>query len=138
MFINSSPKATTLVIIIGLITLYSSSLTFARQIPRDRVLTDNEAEIRLGFNGNEFERFRRPDVEYEQELKEHISREHSDDRFYKCDQCDKVLERKMKLSNHIRIHSSNINKKCENCGQYFKIGSIHNHVKIMIKVFQLT
>ena len=70
MFINSSPKATTLVIIIGLITLYSSSLTFARQIPRDRVLTDNEAEIRLGFNGNEFERFRRPDVEYEQELKE--------------------------------------------------------------------
>ena len=63
-----------------------------------------------------------------EELKEHIRREHSDDRLVKCDQCDKVLEGKKKLSNHMRIHSSNIKKKCENYGQYLKIGSNHNHV----------
>ena len=68
-FINASWKPSSLVIIIALSTISSSGSTFAREI-RDRMLTENDAELRLGFNGNEFERFIRPNVEYEHELKD--------------------------------------------------------------------
>lgn len=71
MFVNPSTKATSLAILVALITTYLSGLSFARTISNKQV-TDNESEIRLGFDegGSEFKRLIRPSEVYENQLNE--------------------------------------------------------------------
>ena len=71
MFFNTSPKATSLPILFGIIAIYLSGLSSARTIS-NKQLADNEAEIRLGFGegGFEFKRLTRPNEVYENQLKE--------------------------------------------------------------------
>ena len=58
-------------IILALIAIYLTALTSARTINSKQV-TDNEAEIRLGFgeDGFEFIRLTRPSEAYENQLKQ--------------------------------------------------------------------
>jgi len=53
MLFNASPEATTLVLFLTLLSIYATDLTSGRTI-NDRQITQNEAEIRLGFDGNDF------------------------------------------------------------------------------------
>ena len=61
MLFNVTPQVTTLVIFVTLLSIYSIDVTSARTI-NDRHITEGEAEIRLGFDGDDrgFERFSRP------------------------------------------------------------------------------
>ena len=58
-------------ILFALITIYLSGLSYSRTISNKQI-TDNEAEIRLGFgeDGFEFKRLTRPSEAYENQLKE--------------------------------------------------------------------
>ena len=82
MFGNSPSKSTFLVIIIYFITIYlSSHALLACSCSRpilDRLLPENEVEIRLGLMGNDVElvRVTRPDVKYEYKYKHlHVPQE---------------------------------------------------------------
>ena len=54
MLFNAFPEVTTLISFLSLLSIYATDLTSARTI-NDRQITQNEAEIRLGFDGNDFE-----------------------------------------------------------------------------------
>jgi len=51
------------------------------------------------------------------------------EKWYKCDVCHKVLQRRIK--NHREIHTSVRNVKCEVCGAMFKtLACLYTHRKI--------
>lgn len=51
------------------------------------------------------------------------------EKWYKCDVCHKVLQRRIK--NHREIHTSERNVKCEVCGSMFKtLACLYTHRKI--------
>jgi DNA-directed RNA polymerase subunit RPC12/RpoP len=51
------------------------------------------------------------------------------EKWYKCDVCQKVLQRRIK--NHREIHTSERNVKCEVCGSMFKtLACLYTHRKI--------
>jgi len=66
----AASKTTSLVLLFALLTIYSCNLSYARQII-DKQLTDDEAEIRLGFIEDEpgFERSVRPNEDYDYQWK---------------------------------------------------------------------
>ena len=53
MLFNAFPEVTTLAVFLTIVSIYATDLTSARTI-NDRQITQNEAEIRLGFDGNDF------------------------------------------------------------------------------------
>ena len=54
MLFNAFPEVTTLISFLSLLSIYATDLTSARTI-NERQITQNEAEIRLGLDGNDFE-----------------------------------------------------------------------------------
>ena len=53
MLFNAFPEVTTLAVFLTIVSIYATDLTSARTI-NDRQITQNEAEIRLGFDANDF------------------------------------------------------------------------------------
>ena len=71
MLLNGFSQFTSLVLVVTVLFVCALDLTSARTI-NDRQITQNEAEIRLGFDGKDlgFERLRRPDNDaFEYQLK---------------------------------------------------------------------
>ena len=74
MLFNVVSEVTSLVIFVTVLSILSTELTSARTI-NDKQITQNEAEIRLGFNGNDqaFERLIRPSNDaFENQLKQFL------------------------------------------------------------------
>ena len=50
---------------------------------------------------------------------------------FKCDKCEKDFTRKTYLTRHQKSHNSSSNKKCHQCGNSFKTGSLKDHIRNM-------
>merc|ERR1711920_1003147 len=49
-----------------------------------------------------------------------MSKDHGDDRPYKCNQCDSCYPTKGNLTTHVeRMHQNKVNFKCDECGKGF-------------------